>query len=159
MSFEFDSSYFRVAKQQVIHLRSTFHSSLKSVSFARCFGTTNTTEESTFDSAATHNPKDSLTQRIKMIFRKALFVLCSSAALVAGQNKDVQMGMQGLMEAGKNPELLAQLFQDMQVSSIASALVCLLHRHQRFSTSWLIACASSLTQNGYFFLTLRRTQK
>ena len=26
------------------------------------------------------------------------------------------MGMQGLMEAGKNPELLAQLFQDMQVS-------------------------------------------
>ena len=50
-----------------------------------------------------------------MIFRKALFVLCSSAAFVAGQNRDVQMGMQGLMEAGQNPELLAQLFQDMQV--------------------------------------------
>jgi uncharacterized membrane protein len=34
--------------------------------------------------------------------------------------RDLQIGMQGLKEAANNPELLAQLMHDLQVSRIAT---------------------------------------
>jgi hypothetical protein len=52
-----------------------------------------------------------------MKFQKIVFITLSSAwSLVAAQNRNVQMGMEGLMQMGQDPELMAQLFQDMQVS-------------------------------------------
>ena len=57
-----------------------------------------------------------------MIFRKFLVVcatLLSAAPIAYAQDdamRNVQAGMQGLAEAGKDPAMLAQLVKDMQVS-------------------------------------------
>ena len=51
-----------------------------------------------------------------MMLRNVLLTLTSLFSLVAAQNRNVQMGMEGLMQMGQDPELMAQLFQDMQVS-------------------------------------------
>jgi uncharacterized membrane protein len=37
--------------------------------------------------------------------------------------RDLQIGMQGLKEAANNPELLAQLMHDLQVSRIATGYI------------------------------------
>jgi membrane protein insertase Oxa1/YidC/SpoIIIJ len=44
--------------------------------------------------------------------------------------RDLQLGLQGLQEAAKNPALLAQLMQDLQVSSIGIDSI---------SRSWLMS--------------------
>ena len=56
-----------------------------------------------------------------MIFRRAFVpaaaFFCGLASAQDGTLNDIQLGMQGLMEASKNPEVLAQLLKDMQVRS------------------------------------------
>ena len=58
-----------------------------------------------------------------MIFRNAILLAASFLAAVTAQDAtaNIQLGMQGLMEAGKDPALLAQLMQDLQVCRIAPA--------------------------------------
>lgn len=70
-----------------------------------------------------------------MIFRKAVLLAVSVLAAVTAQQYDdatanIQIGMQGLMEAGKDPALLAQLMQDLQVCRNISSetLSCLSDR-------------------------------
>ena len=55
-----------------------------------------------------------------MMLRNILFILTSLLSLVAAQNKNVQMGMEGLLQTSQDPELMAQLFQDMQVRAVGS---------------------------------------
>jgi hypothetical protein len=62
-----------------------------------------------------------------MIFRTTLLLAASFLAAVTAQDdtaaRDIQLGMQGLMEAGKDPAILAQLMKDLQVRVYYS--VCL----------------------------------
>lgn len=56
-----------------------------------------------------------------MFFRKAIIVgaalMCSVATAQDGSvQSDIQIGMQGLIEATKDPAVLAQLMKDLQVS-------------------------------------------
>jgi hypothetical protein len=53
--------------------------------------------------------------------------LCMDGLVVRAQDdnsvlRDVQMGMAGLMEASKNPEVLAQLMRDMRVRTCVCVL-------------------------------------
>lgn len=55
-----------------------------------------------------------------MFFRKALVITAAffcgfAAAQDEGSLHDIQIGLAGLMEAGKDPAVLAQLLKDMQV--------------------------------------------
>jgi len=55
-----------------------------------------------------------------MFFRKAFvvafaFCCCGFATAQDGSLHDVQLGMEGIMQATKDPALLAQLMKDMQV--------------------------------------------
>jgi hypothetical protein len=64
------------------------------------------------------NKHQQQTENKTMKFQKIVFITLSSVwSLVAAQNRNVQMGMEGLMQMGQDPELMAQLFQDMQVST------------------------------------------
>ena len=77
-----------------------------------------------------------------MIFRKALFALIgllSLSTLGLAQDdakaqalRDVQIGMQGLMQATEDPALLAQLMRDMQVRRREEEENFLLHFHAFF---------------------------
>ena len=55
-----------------------------------------------------------------MFFRNLLVVVtalfCGLATAQDGTQHDIQLGMQGLMEASKDPAVFAQLMRDMQVS-------------------------------------------
>ena len=67
-----------------------------------------------------------------MIVRTALFALfyVVLVAFAKAQDdektdplRDVQIGMQGLMQASQDPTMMAQLLQDMQVRSSARGLL------------------------------------
>ena len=65
-----------------------------------------------------------------MFFRKALLVIAAAffggfAAAQDGTLRDIQLGMQGIMEAGKDPEALAQLMRDMQVRRVLCFFILL----------------------------------
>lgn len=55
-----------------------------------------------------------------MIFRTAIVLAVAVVTAVDAQYDDptfnIQVGMQGLMEAGKDPAVLAQLMKDLQVN-------------------------------------------
>jgi hypothetical protein len=56
-----------------------------------------------------------------MIFFTILFLFSCMLIATTAQDYDaltnIQLGMQGLMQAGSDPAMLAQLMQDMQVRS------------------------------------------
>jgi hypothetical protein len=58
-----------------------------------------------------------LTRSFALVFSVATFL--ALVALSTAQNEDpmanIQLGMQGLMQTGKDPALLAQLMKDLQV--------------------------------------------
>lgn len=52
-------------------------------------------------------------------------LLISSSVFADDAARDVALGLQGLIEASKDPAALAQLMQDLQVSGLLSLLVSL----------------------------------
>lgn len=50
-------------------------------------------------------------------FAVLLFAPVSAQDVEADAMRDLQLGLQGIQEAAKNPVLLAQLMQDLQVSA------------------------------------------
>lgn len=56
---------------------------------------------------------------IKSIITAVVISLTSVVAQEADAMRDIQLGMAGLQEASKNPALLAQLMQDLQVSRLS----------------------------------------
>ena len=57
---------------------------------------------------------------IKTILSFLLLLVAFCAAQDRDAMADIQVGLAGLKEAGKNPELMAQLIRDMQVRWSAS---------------------------------------